>query len=85
MRKHLLKVYCCKEVKRFTHSFNTKTDLEQTMLFFIDCMYQFDYKQNAKSDVISVIVDEESTYHWLLNLIKNILKNRKYSISYVKR
>ena len=83
--KYILKCYCCKEVKRVTHSFKNRDELEQAVLFCLDCMYQFDLKQNARSVVISIIVDEESTYIWFVNLLKNVYKERNYRIGYVKK
>lgn len=78
--KYILKCYCCKEVKHISYNLENQNHFEQVLLLLLLHEYKFDYKQNRKSNVISITADCESTYHWLIDKIESILKKNTYEI-----
>lgn len=79
--KYILKCYCCKEVKHLQHNLKNREYLEQVLLVLIDNDFRFDYKQNAKSYTLSIMVDCESTFKWLIHKIDETLKKVTYIIA----
>lgn len=78
--KYILKCYCCREVKHISYNFKNQDYFDQVLLLLLAMEFRFDFKQNRKSNVISIVVDEESTYHWLIDKIENTLKRKTYEI-----
>lgn len=78
--KYILKCYCFKEAKHISYNLKNQNHFDQVLLLFLAREFKFDYKQNYKSTVISIMVDCESTYHWLISATEKILKEKTYEI-----